>query len=68
MDTTIQLTDNDYNALALAIAERQLFLIQIKEQISTFDKAVTSAATAAGLDPAKDYTLDKSTKTATLKE
>ena len=65
---TIQLSDNEYNALALAIAERQLFLLQVKEQIAVADKAVTDAALTAGLDPTKDYTLDKSTKTATLKE
>ena len=59
----VVMTIHEYNAIALAVVERQLLMSQIKTSMAFAEQELINALQSAGLDPTQTYTLDKVNKT-----
>ena len=62
---TVSITETALKDMQIALLQREVLANQIKTALAQADQAVGAAFTAAGLDPAKTYKLDRVALTAT---
>lgn len=65
VSVVISLTEAGLKDIQIALLQREVMTLRVREALAQAEKAVVDAFVAVGLDPTKNYTLDRAALTAT---